>query len=487
MADFDLLLRGGTLIDGTGAARRRADVGIRGARVAAIGDLAGQRGAAEIDAAGRIVAPGFIDSHTHDDRYLLLDPDMPAKLSQGVTTVVTGNCGISLAPWGAPAGATVPPPLNLLGHDPALFGDATFAAYLARLEAAPAAVNAACLVGHTTLRAATLPQLDRAATAEEITRMRALLDEAMASGAIGLSTGAAYPTAMSATTDEMAQVAEVIGPYGGVYASHIRDEGDQVFAALDEAFAIGRAAGAPVVVSHHKLIGPRNHGRSVQTLAHVRAAMAHQPIALDCYPYCAGSTILRKDRIPVSSRIIVTASQPHPEFAGMDLDAIAQRLGVSMEDAVDRLLPAGAIYFLMDEADVRRVLAFPQTMIGSDGMPHDTAPHPRLWGTFPRVLGHYCRDVGLFSLEEAVHKMTGLTACHFRLPGRGLLREGAFADITVFDADRIADRATWDAPTLRAEGIDAVVVNGQLAWQGGCSLGVRSGRVVRLTDAASPG
>ncbi|MDM0119682.1 N-acyl-D-amino-acid deacylase family protein [Variovorax arabinosiphilus] len=486
MADFDLLLRHGTLIDGTGAARRSADVGIRGARVAAIGDLSGQRGAAEIDAAGRIVAPGFIDSHTHDDRYLLLDPDMPAKLSQGVTTVVTGNCGISLAPWGAPAGATVPPPLNLLGHDPALFGDATFAAYLARLEAAPAAVNAACLVGHTTLRAATMPQLDCAATPEEIAHMRALLDEAMASGAIGLSTGAAYPTAMPATTDEMAQVAEVIGAYGGVYASHIRDEGDHVFAALDEAFAIGRAVDAPVVVSHHKLIGPRNHGRSVHTLAHVRAAMAHQSIALDCYPYCAGSTILRKDRIPVSSRIIVTTSQPHPEFAGMDLDVIAQRLGVSMEDAVDRLLPAGAIYFLMDEADVRRVLAFPQTMIGSDGMPHDTAPHPRLWGTFPRVLGHYCRDVGLFSLEEAVHKMTGLTARHFRLPGRGVLREGAFADITVFDADRVADRATWDAPTLRAEGIDTVIVNGRPAWQDGRALGVRSGRVVRLTDAGLP-
>jgi N-acyl-D-amino-acid deacylase len=486
MAEFDLVVRHGTLIDGTGSARRQADVGIRGARVAAIGDLAGLRGAAEIDAAGRIVAPGFIDSHTHDDRYLLLDPDMPAKLSQGVTTVVTGNCGISLAPWGAPAGATVPPPLNLLGHDPALFGDATFAAYLARLEAAPAAVNAACLVGHTTLRAATMACLDRAASPEEIARMRALLGEAMASGAIGLSTGAAYPTAMPATTEEMAQVAEVIGPYGGVYASHIRDEGDHVFAALDEAFAIGRAAQAPVVVSHHKLIGPRNHGRSVQTLAHVREAMAHQPIALDCYPYCAGSTILRKDRIPVSSRIIVTQSQPHPEFSGMDLDAIAQRLGVSMEDAVDLLQPAGAIYFLMDEADVRRVLAFPQTMIGSDGMPHDTAPHPRLWGTFPRVLGHYCRDVGLFSLEEAVHKMTGLTARHFRLPGRGVLREGAFADITVFDAGRIADRATWEAPTLRAEGIDAVIVNGRAAWRGSQSLGVRSGRVVRLTDEAGP-
>ena len=481
--DFDLLLQGGTLIDGTGAARRRADVGVRGARVAAIGDLAGCGAAQVIDAAGLVVAPGFIDSHTHDDRYLMLDPLMPAKLSQGVTTVVTGNCGISLAPWGAPAGATVPPPLNLLGHDAALFGDATFAAYLARLEASPAAVNAACLVGHTTLRAATMTALDRAATPQEIERMRAMLAEAMASGAIGLSTGAAYPTAMPATTDEMAQLAAVLAPYGGVYASHIRDEGDHIFAALDEAFAVGRTGRAPVVVSHHKLIGPRNHGRSVQTLAHVREAMQRQPIALDCYPYCAGSTILRKDRIPVSSRIIVTQSLPHPEYAGMDLGDIAQRLGLSMEDAVDALQPAGAIYFLMDEADVQRVLAFPATMIGSDGMPHDTAPHPRLWGTFPRVLGHYCRDVGLFSLEEAVHKMTGLTAGHFRLPGRGVLRQGAFADVTVFDAAQVADRATWQSPTLRADGIHAVVVNGRLAWRHGQPTGARAGRVVRLTDA----
>jgi len=482
MADFDLVLRGGTLIDGTGAARRQADVGICGAQVARIGDLSGCMGVQEIDATGRIVAPGFIDSHTHDDRYLMLDPEMPAKLSQGVTTVVTGNCGISLAPWGAPANATVPPPLNLLGHDPALFGDATFAAYLARLEAAPAAVNAACLVGHTTLRAATMDSLDRAATPDEVARMRAMLDEALASGAIGLSTGAAYPTAMPATTEEMAQVAEVLAPYGGVYASHIRDEGDHIFAALDEAFAVGRAGQAPVVVSHHKLIGPRNHGRSGQTLAHVAQAMDRQVIALDCYPYCAGSTILRKDRIPVSSRIIVTQSQPHPEFAGMDLDAIAEQLGLSMEGAVDVLQPAGAIYFLMDEGDVQRVLAFPQTMIGSDGMPHDASPHPRLWGTFPRVLGHYCRDVGLFSLEEAVHKMTGLTAQHFRLPGRGVLREGAFADVTLFDAAKVADRATWDAPTLRADGIEAVVVNGQMVWRDGQATGARPGRVVRLTD-----
>ncbi|KAF1019255.1 MAG: D-aminoacylase [Paracidovorax wautersii] len=279
-------------------------------------------------------------------------------------------------------------------------------------------------------------------------------------------------------------MAEVLAPFGGVYASHLRDEGDHILAALDETFAIGRAGQAPVVVSHHKLIGPRNHGRSVQTLAHIRAAMASQPIALDCYPYCAGSTILRKDRIAMSSRIRITQSQPHPECAGQDLDAIATRWGVSQEAAADRLQPAGAIYFLMDEADVRRVLAFERTMIGSDGLPHDAIPHPRLWGTFPRVLGHYCREVGLFALEEAVHKMTGLTARHFRLPGRGVLRPGAFADVTVFDAQQIADRATWEAPTRPAQGIHSVIVNGQLAWQAGQATGQRNGRVVRLTDTA---
>jgi len=486
MTDYDILIRNGTLVDGSGAPRRRADVGIRAQRIAAVGELAAMRGAREIDAAGRIVAPGFIDAHTHDDHYLILEPAMPAKLSQGVTTVVTGNCGISLAPWRAEPGAVVPAPLNLLGHDPAGFRFQTFAQYLARLEAEPAAVNVACLVGHTTLRVATMDSLDRAASAEEIAHMRDMLEEAMQSGAIGLSTGAAYPTAMPATTHEMAQVAQIAGLHGGIYASHIRDEADHVLEAMDEAFDIGRTARAPVVISHHKLIGPRNHGRSVQTLAHVRRAMAQHPIALDCYPYCAGSTILRKDRIPVSSRIIVTQSEPRPEFAGMDLDAIAEILGLSLEDTVDALQPAGAIYFLMDEGDVQRVLAFPRTMIGSDGLPHDAAPHPRLWGTFARVLGHYCRDLQLFSLEEAVHKMSGLTAQHFRLPGRGVVQQGAFADITIFDAARIADMATWEAPTRRAEGIETVIVNGRVAWCDGAATAARGGAVVRLTDSPTP-
>ncbi|WP_454739367.1 N-acyl-D-amino-acid deacylase family protein [Cupriavidus necator] len=479
MSDFDVVLRGGTVIDGTGAPRFDADVGIEGRRIAAIGDLSNARGRSEIDVRGRIVAPGFIDAHTHDDRYLMQSPLMPAKLSQGVTTVITGNCGISLAPWCAAPGEAVPPPLDLLGDATAAFRYAAFGDYLDALEQAAPAVNAACLVGHTTLRVALMDRLDRAATDPEIAAMQALLRDAMLAGACGMSTGAAYPAAMAASTDEMARVATALHGFGAVHASHIRDEGDSIREAIDEAVAIGEAGDASVVVSHHKLIGPKNHGRSVETLAHLAQVMRHRCVGLDCYPYQAGSTVLRKDRLAVSSRVILTRSQPHPEYAGQDLDAIAAAMGLSPEDAVDVLQPAGAIYFLMDEADVRRILAFPQTMIGSDGLPHDPVPHPRLWGTFPRVLGHYSRDVGLFPLETAVHKMTGLTAGHFGLQQRGVLSEGNFADVTVFDAARIVDNATFEHPVAQATGVECVFVNGELAWRDGAGTGVRAGAVIR--------
>lgn len=479
MADFDVVLRGGTVIDGTGAPRFDADVGIVGTRIAAIGDLSRARAHREVDACGRVVAPGFIDAHTHDDRYLMQSPLMPAKLSQGVTTVITGNCGISLAPWCAAPGQAVPPPLDLLGEDAAAFRYGAFGDYLDALSASAPAVNAACLVGHTTLRVATMDRLDRAASDAEIAAMQALLRDAMASGACGMSTGAAYPAAMTAPTDEMARVATALQGFDAVHASHIRDEADRIRDAIDEAVAIGDAGDAGVVISHHKLIGPKNHGRSVETLLQLSRLMRHRCVGLDCYPYQAGSTILRKDRLAVSSRVIVTRSQPHPEFAGRDLCDIADTMGLSPEDAVDALQPAGAVYFLMDEADVRRILAFPHTMIGSDGLPHDPVPHPRLWGTFPRVLGHYSRDIGLFPLELAVHKMTGLTARYFGLPQRGVLAEGHYADVTVFDADRIVDTATFERPVAQADGIDCVLVNGEMAWHGGASTGVRAGTVIR--------
>ena len=473
---YDLLIRGGTVIDGTLAPRYAADVAVRDGRIAAIGALQGARAAAEIDATGRIVAPGFIDAHTHDDRLLLSDPSMAPKASQGVTTVVTGNCGISLAPM--PAGTKPPPPLDLLDEGGGWFRFPRFADYVAALREQPAATNAALLVGHSTLRVQAMADLGRPANAKEVARMRALADEALAAGAIGVSTGLWYEPASAATTQEVIEVCRPLAARRGLYCTHMRDEGDRVMASLEETFRIGRELGVPVVVSHHKVMGKANHGRSVETLPLIEARMREQAIGLDCYPYCASSTILTASRVDVATRVLVTWSKPHPEFAGLELAEIARRMGLSTAEAIARLLPAGAIYFSMDEADVQRILAFARTMVGSDGLPHDAAPHPRLWGTFPRVLGHYARGLNLFPLETAVHKMTGLTAQTFGLADRGVLRQGHAADITVFDAATVDEAATFARPIQPARGIDAVIVNGEPVWQDGKTTGARPGRVL---------
>jgi N-acyl-D-amino-acid deacylase len=252
-----------------------------------------------------------------------------------------------------------------------------------------------------------------------------------------------------------------------------------VMQSLDETSRIGRELGVPVVISHHKVNGVRNHGRSRETLAYIAEYGKAQPIALDCYPYCAASTILSADRAAAATRTLVTWSKAHPECAGRDLDELAREWGVAQAEAAQRLLPAGAIYFSMAEEDVQRILAFAPTMVGSDGLPHDDFPHPRLWATFPRVLGHYARDVGLFPLEQAVHKMTGLTAGSYGLPGRGLLAPGAFADITVFDPATVAEGASFEHPIAPALGIDTVIVNGTVVWRDGAGTGARPGRVLR--------
>jgi N-acyl-D-amino-acid deacylase len=473
---FDLIVRNAVIIDGTRAPRFRGDVGVRDGIIARIGDLGGARGEVELDGAGRIAAPGFIDAHTHDDRLLLSDPDMTPKVSQGVTTVITGNCGISLA-CTPPRGALTPP-LDLLDGEGAWFRFPLFAAYREELAARPAAVNAACLLGHTTLRCAVMDDLERAANPAEIAKMREMAREALAAGAIGVSTGTAYAPAAAAPTEELIEVCRPLSEYGGLYATHMRNEDDRVTESIEETCRIGLELGVPVVISHHKTVGKANHGRSVETLALIRRRMTEQKIGLDCYPYIASSTVLRYDRIEQSSRIIVTWSRPHPEFAGLDLAEVARRLGVSTATAVERIKPAGAIYFMLDEQDVQRILAFDETMIGSDGLPHDVKPHPRLWGTFPRVLGHYSRELKLFSLETAVHKMTGLPAKKFRLAGRGVLQEGHHADITIFDADTVIDAADFERSTQPAIGIDTVIVNGEIVWRGGWPTGKRPGKLL---------
>jgi N-acyl-D-amino-acid deacylase len=468
------VLRGGTVVDGTGAARFVADVRIEGERIARIGAHLDTQDSDVLDVAGKIVAPGFIDVHTHDDQILLAAPQMLPKISQGVTTVVIGNCGISLAPL---VHADVPPPLNLLGSDKYVYP--TMAAYVAALGETRPAVNVAALVGHSTLRVATMDDPYRSATPAEQSRMVELLREGMDAGATGLSSGVFYATGAAADIEELALLARVAGDAGGVYTTHIRDESDKVIDSLDEAFATGRRGSVPVVVSHHKCAGPRNWGRTLETLAHIDAARTQQPIALDMYPYIAGSTVLRKQMVDGVIDIMVTWSTPHPETAGRMLAAIAAEWRCTQQEACERLQPGGACYFQMREDDVQRVLKYPATMIGSDGLPHDAHPHPRLWGTFPRVLGHYSRELGLFSLETAVHKMSGLSARNFKLEDRGEIREGAYADLVVFDAATVRDVATFEQPKARSIGIECVLVNGAIAYRSGHVSSERSGRFLR--------
>jgi N-acyl-D-amino-acid deacylase len=475
----DLLLRGGTIIDGTGAPRRGGDVAVANGRIQAVGQLAPAQAAKVIDLDGLAVAPGFIDVHTHDDRLLLSDPSMAPKASQGVTTVIVGNCGISLAPLGN--GRAVPP-INLLvadAHETDLQRFDSFAAYFAALQATPAAINCAALIGHTTLRVVTMADLERPATDGEIAAMQVLVQEGLASGAIGVSTGTAYPPANAATADEIRQVCAPLRGTSALIASHIRDEGEHVLDAMTEAMTIAGDLGVRQVLSHHKVIGRPNFGRSRETLALLDEARRTRDVCLDCYPYAASSTVLSKTPVRLAQSVLITWSKARPDAAGRYLDELAAEERIDVDALIDTLQPAGAIYFAMDEADVERILSYPETMIGSDGLPHDESPHPRLWGTFPRVLGHYARERKLFTLEQAIHKMSGLPAARFGLAQRGLVAPGYCADLVVFDPDRVADAATFARPKVPAAGIVSVYVNGTEVWREGRGTGALPGQVVR--------
>jgi N-acyl-D-amino-acid deacylase len=478
-----LILRGGTVIDGSGAPARRADVAVAGDRIAAVGALAGWQADEEIDAAGCVVAPGFIDVHTHDDRAALANPAMDFKVSQGVTSVIAGNCGISLAPFRP--GEARPEPIELLGGPDDFFP--TVAAYRAAFESAPPALNLGLLTGHGMLRVEALgPDYERPAGPEEIAAMGARLREALAEGSLGLSSGLDYPNSNAASTDEVVALARHISDApDALYVSHIRDEGDDVMEALEEAFAIGRGAELPVVISHHKCAGPKNYGRSRETLAAIEAAAEAQPVGLDVYPYTASSTVLLADHAAEATDILIAASEPHPEAAGRWLKDLAQEWGCDQDEAIERLKPAGAIYFQMADEDLERILAYPRTMVGSDGLPGMAHPHPRLWGTFPRVLGRYVREKGLLSLEQAVHKMTGLPAKTYGLKERGLVQAGYFADLTLFDPAAVIDRATYEDPEQPADGIRQVLVNGTPVWGPNGTTGARPGRFLVRAEAAA--
>jgi N-acyl-D-amino-acid deacylase len=328
-----------------------------------------------------------------------------------------------------------------------------------------------------------MQDVSRPATDREIATMRGLLKESIAAGAIGFSTGLFYPASRAAPMDEVLAVVEVLRGTGAVYTTHMRDEADGVEESLEESFETARQAGVPLVISHHKCVGTKNFGRSSATLKRIDHARKYQRVGLDVYPYTAGSSVLLPEFVEYATRVIITWSTPYPETAGRDLSEIAKQWNLSEIESAKRLSPAGGVYFMMDESDVQRILAYEQTMIGSDGLPHDHHPHPRLWGTFPRVLGRYVRELGILTLEDAVYRMTGLAADQFGLTDRGQLRPGAYADLVIFDPATISDRATFESPKQPAAGIDMVMVAGEIIYRYGKLSEARPGKMLRRTQA----
>ena len=430
------------------------------------------------------LAPGFIDVHTHDDVLVLESAvvgQFHPKLSQGVTTVITGNCGVSVAPL---THKNPPSPLDILGSDQYRFD--SFAQFLDAIVKAAPVMNVGCLVGHTTLRVKHMCDLQVPASAQESAAMAADVANAMKAGALGLSTGTYYPPARAASTQEIAALCEPLSAYDAPVTMHLRDEGNHIESAMQEAFAVGKAAGCAVVLSHHKLIGAQNAGRSAQTLALINQANQNQDVCLDCYPYDASSTMLFVERVEQSREVLITRSEAIPSAAGRLLSELAKEHGCSPAEMAAKLLPAGAIYFAMDEADVQAILKHPLTMIGSDGIAHDANPHPRLWGSFTRVLGRYSRELKLFPLEAAVHKMTGLSAQRFGLdravshrPARGKILPGWAADLVLFDSAQVSDRASFTNPLQPSVGIKLVLVNGVIAAKDGVTTEAHSGRLLR--------
>ena len=488
---YDLIIRGGRVIDGTGAAAREADVAIAGGRIAAVGAVEGEA-ARVIDAAGLAVAPGFIDVHSHDDTALLSSPGLDFKAAQGVTTVVCGNCGAGAAPANERLQAFYRRGLEgILGPVPD-FTWSSLGEFYDAVRAAKPAVNAAFLIPHGVVRVAAMGWERRAPTSDELETMKAHFAEGMEAGAVGMSTGLIYAPGAYAKTDELITCASVVARYGGIYVSHIRNEGAQLLEAVREAIRIGEEAGLPVQISHHKASGRPNFGLTKDSLPVIDEARARGvDVTIDAYPYTAASTALaaiapggRLVREMDPHDIMIASVKHQHEFEGKRLDEIASIMDLPVEDATRKLLrdeenTPVAVMFVMDEGDVRRVLAHETCMIGSDGLPSPgSKPHPRLYGTFPRVLGRYARDEGLLTLEEGVRRMTSLPAGKFRLADRGVLREGFAADVVVFDPATIADTATYEDPRRYPEGIAFVLVNGVVTIEAGQPAGASAGRVL---------
>jgi N-acyl-D-amino-acid deacylase len=372
----------------------------------------------------------------------------------------------------------------------------TFGEYMDAVEAARPALNVACLVPHGVVRFAAMGLEARPPERHELAAMREHVQEAMEAGAMGLSSGLIYPPGAFAQTPELVELAKAAAEAGGLYATHMRDEGQLLLDAVGEAIDVGRQAGLAVQISHFKAAGRENWGRTKDSLRLVEQARAEGvDVTFDVYPYTAASTILwavaRRTEAVEADEVIVASVRERREYEGKTISQIAEMLGLPVAEALSRLLQeerdAVAVFFAMDEEDVRRVLKHELCMIGSDGLPSEGGkPHPRLYGTFPRVLARYAREEGLLTLEEAVRRMTGLPARRFGLERRGELKEGWDADIVVFDPQAVTDRATYEDPRQYPRGIDYVVVNGQVVAEKGKQTGARPGRVLRRGQESLP-
>ena len=475
-------ITGATLIDGSGRAPVSDSVVVlKGDSILAAGKRSQVQipaGARMIEANGLVVAPGFIDAHNHSDRGFSDDPAATSQVSQGITTVVIGQDGGSAFPIGE---------------------------YLAALDKNPIALNVLTFVGHATLRSRVMgDDTNRLATPAEIERMRQMVQQAMRDGAMGLSSGLEYETGKPASTEEVIALAAAAGPYGGIYISHIRDEADKSFEALAEAIRIGKEGHLPVQISHIKLGTLKVWGRSKEVVALINKARSRgQDVTADCYPYDAWSSTIRvlipsgrhEDPVDVArgladvggpANITIVSCRAHPnyEFKTMDEISKQEKIGpVELYMKIVRDGGAGVVCHSMKEPDIRTFYTQPWVMVSSDG--GIGSRHPRGAGTYPRVLGQYVRELHWLSLPEAIRKMTSLPASRFKLSDRGLIKPGFKADVVLFDAARIIDRATFKDPQLVADGVKRVFINGQEVWVDGNVTGKRPGKALRLRQAQS--
>jgi len=487
----DLAIRDVRILDGSGSPAVEGDVEVDGGRIASVGGKAGPARTV-IDGGGAVLAPGFVDTHTHDDGALLAHPGLEFKLAQGCTSLVIGNCGFSAIPGvegQAPAG-------GLFGRMQIDWEDLD--GFRLAVEARRPACNSMALIGHNAMRTAALGTERRAPSEPELDRMREWVRRAMEQGAAGLSTGLIYVPGRYSTTEEITALASELGPFAGLYATHMRNEGDRLLESVAETLRIGADAGVAVHISHHKAAGAANWGRVPDSLAAVDAANAGgADVTLDVYPYTAGSGRMIEyfdlNRIdPVLAESIRLASCPaFPELEGRMVTDIAAERGTEPAEVVRMILTAPdgdrtiSIQYAMTESDIEANLRHPLVMIGSDGIPDLRGrPHPRLFGTFPRVLGEYVRERQVLSLEEAVRRMTSLSCARFGLAERGLVKEGWWADLVLFDPDTITDTATYEDPKREPVGVELVVVNGEVAYERGRHTGVGAGRLLRYREAA---